>query len=273
MALSKVLPVSKETSSCGLFTLPRELKDQIYTEVLYLNRPVRLRDSQEIYNWYAKKHEYECVFSNYWPHNGRTHPNILDIGGTNMPGAHATWCINPFTKEKTKIGIPDSVLSIRLVCKQMNEDMMLLFWQLNDFHFETSSMARLTLGQIPRHFVNEIQEMTFKFQSSYAKDTFQGLAGMCPNLKVLHIIMHHDDVKLISLNKGNTLRTAGGMALMSKTILNLKTLELAGTDQIKQIDSTTGQEVWRVVDVNHEDAVGPWLKSRMVEPPQPKGLI
>ncbi|KAL8913575.1 MAG: hypothetical protein Q9171_001659 [Xanthocarpia ochracea] len=62
------------------------------------------------------------------------------------------------------------------------------------------------------------------------------------------------------LNRTGRLKSARGMATLSN-LRGIKTLKLVGTDRMKD---STGR--WQDIDVEHSDAVGPWLREQVTKP-------
>lgn len=227
----------EKNTSCPLFTLPQELKDIIWDHVLNLRRPIHLVSTEEIRKAYMAKHQ-----------------------------------------TPTHLHIPPSVLAARLVCRAMRDDMGAIFWQINDFHFETSLAAYLASTTIYFQFAQEIRKMTFRFTSSGAPAVFRGLPVFCPNVDTLRVVMHYDDTHLVYHKRGarakkilnSALKRTSGVGSLRRSFTTLKTLQVFGVDMIKLPDLETNKLVWTEVDVNHPDAVGPWLQAAMVAPPRPK---
>jgi len=216
------------------------------------------------------------------------HDPSYDNGGATTETVYGPmWCIDPSTKEIIKIHIPHSVLAARMVCRKMKEDMGLIFWKVNHFYFGSSYMAYQAIERIPWQFAKEIRKITFEFASQDANETFPELAQMCPNLEALCIYMDYEGVhenyehNLVSYpfpfhlreyshSPETTLKRAEGIEIMRRSINNLKTLRLVGFDQIQVPHAETNELVAIEVDVNHPDAVGPWLQAGMVAPTERK---
>lgn len=263
------MSLSEKNSSCPLFTIPLEVKAIIWDHVLNLHRPVLLVSTEKIRTTYKAKHATNCPFAAYHPYHKYYRRPVSDVSGVDSSSQKEILCIDPFTKKVTKIHIPPSVLAARLVCRAMRRDMGHIFWQANDFHFDTSFVAYLAITRIPLQFTQEIKKLTFRFTSSGASSIFRTLAIMCPNLDTLRLIMHYDHSRLIRLkhcpDATNTprsaLKMASGVPSMRRAITTLRTLQVVGVDQIRLPHPETNEAVLIEVDVNHPNAVGPWLRA------------
>lgn len=283
-------PKNNSSASCPLFALPQEIKDIIWDHVLHFNDPVPLEKTSSIYCQHNSKHICKCPGGLEYtpsPHHYDRHPLHDNSGATRNPVYGPMWCIDPSTKEIIEIPIPHSVLAGRLVRKKMKEDIGVIFWKVNDFYFGTSYMAALAIDRLPYQFAKEIRKLRFDFTSKEADQTFRELAQMCPNLEALCINMDyvgadaddHFSEYIITYNHWkyvkspeNTLKSADGITTMRRLITNLKTLQLVGFDQIQVPDPETKEMVAIEVDVNHPDAVGPWLQAGMLAPKRSCGI-
>lgn len=248
-----------------------EVRNKIYEYALYLPRPVYLTRRDTLYANLSYEHRVKCSFpdhSELWiARPGMEKSSSLTAGDI------YTWCVNPFNKERKKLLLPRSILELRLVNRQIDNEMKYIFYRINNFHFRTALDAYDAMCKNPFQYLwSAIEEMSFNFSSNDAKACYSKIRQVCPNLKVLRVTMCCRDKRNIVLNRYQDLMTARGMEHFSQSFKNLEALELAGCDYIEGLDSD-GNLSRQVADVNHPDAVGPWLKARMVKQAKPKQRI
>ncbi|KFY07447.1 hypothetical protein V492_07141 [Pseudogymnoascus sp. VKM F-4246] len=259
IAITTPSPPSNSLSPFRFLDLSPELRNKIYGLVLSLNRPIHLTQTHDIYIRYRQSHVWGCPFDE--------HPQLPNLTRSVADEKEATWCVDPFTNEQRKLGLPLSVLSLRYVCKQINMEMQCMFFAINEFLFYDAKSAHQVLTTMANvEAAKAIEVLGFRFCSANAPKLYPELRKACPNVRVLKVLMKKSpyDKRVILSTKSKSLRYARGVEAFREYITglaSLETLEIVGTDHISEF--VNGVEVWTEVDINHPEAVGSWFKENI----------
>ena len=79
-------------------------------------------------------------------------------------------------------------------------------------------------------------------------------------MSALEILAITIDLNNVHLNREGNLKSARGMNQLRK-LRGIKELKLVGTDRKRN-----GDGLWEYIDVEHPDAVGPWLRAQVTQP-------
>ncbi|OBT82101.1 hypothetical protein VE02_09036 [Pseudogymnoascus sp. 03VT05] len=249
-------PPSNSIKLFRFLDLSPELRNKIYELVLGFDRPVTLTRTTDIYRKHAKYHMNSCPSDK--------HQELPNLSGSVADREYATWCVDLYTDKQRKLDFPRSVLSIRHVCKQINEEMRYLFFAINEFHFRNAAFAQRAFeGMANEKATLAIEVMGFRFHGDNAPKLYPALAKACPNLRVLKVFMDpHKGVAISGRNK--SLRRARGVEAFAAYIAGLEkleTFEIVGKDYVNE--TVDGAEAWVQADINHPLAVGSWLREKM----------
>ncbi|KFZ03443.1 hypothetical protein V502_10947 [Pseudogymnoascus sp. VKM F-4520 (FW-2644)] len=237
--------------------LSPELRNKIYELVLRFDRPINLTPTENIYQMHRDSHMYSCASDK--------HDELPNLSGSVADRKHITWCVDRFTNVQRKLDdVPRSVLSLRHVCKQIDEEMRYMFFALNEFQFRHAGLAQGAFERMTHtKAMAAIEVMGFRYHGDNAPKLYPALAKACPNVRVLKVSI--DVNKYVAISGPNkTLRRARGMEAFASYIAGLEkleTFEMVGTDYVKEI--VDGVETAVEVDINHPRAIGSWLRAKI----------
>ena len=231
--------------------LPPELRDKIYRYHLIL--PGRIKPTSPCNTSFVNQHYKNCLLGVHrWPLNNSRSP---------AHRRNSFGCTDPFVGLIQYFPIPESVLSILLVSRQINAEAMHIFYRFNDFVFLNVSSLHFWLDRIGTRYMC-LGELSFSFSSGHARDVFLKLQN-CPYLTKLHIEMRYNAPN-VRLNKGRTLASATGMSELRK-IRGIEVLDLVGQDFV-EIPVIAGGPDRRVVGIMDATAIGPRLRRDLMTP-------
>ena len=179
-------------------------------------------------------------------------------------------CKAPFGDNKTVYyRLTPSRLGLLLTSREVFEAAVGIFYRRNHFVFDCkyrmTHMREFLDGIGDRqHFLSEL---SFQYAHSLAYSVFKDLSKL-QFLTKLHIVMDIDSIPLSALTRKKkfdwfsmlcTLSNAPGITSLLK-INNLEVLEISGKDRVAE----AGSEVGKLVDINHEDAIGPTMMRTML---------
>ncbi|KAL8925853.1 MAG: hypothetical protein Q9172_002057 [Xanthocarpia lactea] len=152
---------------------------------------------------------------------------------------------------------PRSVLEISLTSKELRLEVLPVFFAINSILSPYPDWL-LTCDRGTAHYLAMVRSLTICWyhQKNWILSTLRALPHM-PALEKLAIYFDPDGP---FFSRTRDVKTTRGMAALSK-LRGIKTLKLVGTDRIKD---STGR--WQEVDVEHSDAVGPWLREKVTKP-------
>lgn len=249
-------PSSNSINPFRFLDLSPELRNKIYELVLGFDRPVNLTCTTEVYREYTNYHINKCPSDK--------HHELPNLNRGVADRDQATWCVDPYTNVQRKLDFPRSVLGLRHVCKQIDEEMRYIFFAINEFHFRNAALAQRAFDQMTDTKAMEaIQVMGFRFYGDNAPKLYPALAKACPNLRVLKVSM--DANKQVTIpGQHKTLRRARGVHAFESYVAGLEKLEkfeIVGTDYVNEI--VHGVEKSVEVDINHPLAIGPWFRTKI----------
>lgn len=243
------------------------MRNKIYELVLGFNDPVRLNCTESIYFSYRNYHIEGCVFDD--------HPQLPNLNRGVADRKEVTWCVDPFTKVQQKLDFPRSVLSLRHVCKQIDEEMRYMFFAINEFHFCDADYAQDVFNRMANPKATAaIEVLGFRFFSDNAPKLYPKLGTACPNVRVLKVSMNVDDKRIVLPAIHKSLRRARGVEAFASYLAGLEkleTLEIAGTDYVNEI--VDGVEKLVQVDINHPLAVGSWFRAKIAMAKAERNII
>ncbi|MCJ1431582.1 hypothetical protein MMC27_000936 [Xylographa pallens] len=179
-------------------------------------------------------------------------------------------CKAPFGDDKTVYHrLTPSRLGLLLTSREVFEAAVGIFYKRNHFVFDCK--YRMTHM---REFLDGIgnrrrflSELSFHYAHSLANSVFKDLSKL-QFLTRLHIVMDIESIPPSALKRKKkfdwfsmfcTLIDAPGVTSLLK-INNLEVLEISGKDRVPE----AGSEVGKLVDINHEDAIGPTMMRTML---------
>lgn len=120
-----------------------------------------------------------------------------------------------------------SVLDIALACKAICIRIITLFFEGNVFQFAGRGLALSTLSSMPRDRTAMIRNLAMRFESDKAKETFDGIVKMVPNMKALTLVMElieyqYGSRRIRFARHKHKLRYAIGMCEMRDTFAKMK---------------------------------------------------
>lgn len=252
-------PSSTSIQHFRFLDLSPELRNNIYELVLNLHRPVYLTSARDLRDTQRQRHIQNCPFNK--------HPSLPNSTGPNRYHDVATWCVNSFTNTQRKLSIPLSVLSLRQVCKKIDNEMRYTFFAINEFHFRHAAQAQTVFACMANlSLVSAIQVMGFHFYGRNAPKIYPHLAELCPDLRVLRVAMTYGDQRSTIKRPRQSLRKATGVKSFITYVLKLEKLErleMVGRDLLDSSVDGVGKKV--PVDINHPDAIGTWLRDQVEE--------
>ncbi|KFY24939.1 hypothetical protein V493_04942 [Pseudogymnoascus sp. VKM F-4281 (FW-2241)] len=236
--------------------LSGELRNKIYELVLRLDRPVNLTNTNDIYQKHRNFHINSC--------SSDRHHELPNLTRSVADRDQVTWCEDPYTNTQQKLDFPRSVLSLRHVCKQIDEEMRFMFFAINEFHFRDASLAQRAFENMTnKGAVAAIKVLGFRFYGDRAPKVYPALAKACPNVRMLKVSMNADKHVAIS-GPQKTLRRARGVEAFASYIAGLEKLEsfeIVGTDYVGW--TVDGIEKSAQVDINHPLAIGSWFRAKI----------
>ncbi|OBT49345.1 hypothetical protein VE00_00482 [Pseudogymnoascus sp. WSF 3629] len=237
--------------------LSPELRNKIYELVLGFDRPVSLTSTTDIYLKHRSSHIAGCTFD--------THPHLPNLNGSVADRKNVTWCVDLFANTQRKLDLPRSVLSLRHVCKQIDEEMRYMFFAINEFHFRDADYAQdLFTNMANPKATAAIEVLGFRFFSDNAPRLYPRLGTACPNVRVLKVTMNMEDKRVVLPVMHKSLRRARGVEAFASYLAGLEkleTFEIVGTDYVNE--TVDGIEKLVQVDINHPLAIGPWFKKKI----------
>ena len=233
------------------------MRNKIYELVLGFNRPVHLIRTEEIHLKHRVSHIGNCTSDK--------HPWLPNLTRSVADNNDVTWCVDRFNNIERKLEVPRSVLSLRHVCKQIDEEMRYIFFAINEFHFRDAAWARKVFSaMVSAEAMAAIEVMGFRFYGDGAPKLYPALAKACPNVRVLKVSMSPDDKRVIISGQHKSLRRARGVEAFATYIAGLEkleTFEIVGTDHVKE--TVDGVETSVEVDINHPLAIGSWFRANI----------
>ncbi|KAI9871383.1 MAG: hypothetical protein M1830_002967 [Pleopsidium flavum] len=241
------------TASFPFMKLPPELREKIYHYHLVLPEPVKpTKPSQTTF---VLQHMNNCPLSKHTPSSSRDR-NEADKTGILK-------CKDAFTGFERDLLIPESVLAILLVSRQVCSEAIHIFYRFNHFIFTNVECINHFIINVNDRYL-DLAELSFAFSSTTAVVVFSKLAD-CRYLTKLHVKMRFD-ASYVRLNNGKTLATAAGMKELRK-IRGIEVLDLAGRDRL-----STASGGWIELDINEEAAIGPKLRQDLMKPRPCRGF-
>ena len=189
------------------------------------------------------------------------------------PGENNFSCRNPFNGTHAVVEIPNTVLTLLGVCREIYSEAMPIFYRDNHFIFQRSGgMIKLGLflcgiGTRSRH----VTEVTFSFSSFKASRILAKLRS-CISLKKLHIFMDIRDnnvyIKGQRTDRSRTFIPPLGFRFATGVyyLFYFKGLEVA------EIAGFDGDSSGNIVDINSPGAIGLALAESMMTPKEPPKL-
>ena len=237
--------------------LPPELRDKIYRYHLIL--PGQIKPTPASDTSFVNKHYKNCLLGK--------HVWFPGYGQWTGDKSDTLRCVDPFTGITQFLPVPESVLSLLLVSRQITTEGTHIFYRFNNFVFHSVRTLQSFLDAIGKRY-HYLGELSFVFSSALAREVFVKLQN-CPFLTKLHIVMRHDAPE-VWLNKGGTLASATGMREL-RWIRGIKVLDLVGQD-CGRVAGTPGQPDRERIDIMDDAAIGPRLRRDLMTP-RPYDLV
>lgn len=293
-------------------TFPEELRNKIYRYLVVYPHPITISELGPVLQKYYMRHLEDCTNAGqkcFLTRNGeeKYHPRELREGDkTEFVGRRQRFdiadgfCIDPYTKKRTMIEVPDTVLSHRLICKQVNNEITKIFWTENTFAFPDANdmhskllglfnnaqsvqlkYSRLAFNSSHSEQIRNIQYVNLQFSSKKAL-LYVGCADRLPNVAVLRLSLSHDS-NLLTFDRAapkgqgkNPLSLAIGidMFAMAFSKINgpckqIRSVEIFGTDLVKKLTVNEDEWYYEKADINHADAIGPIIRKNIFEVKRP----
>lgn len=250
---------SPKTEVGNLSKLPAEIRIFVYQHVLQIQKPVKLVSQTNLA--FFNHHISLCAMNYHGMHKGK----LL--------------CVNPFDKaDYTVHEAPRTVLDLLLTCKKINEEAMPVYFAVNSIIFPDNFHIYEFKRFMSSQRFHSIKNVTLVCDI----DTDTGFGTLCSltQLEVLTIIFPDRGpwfpLRFVPSKKFERLGALRG----------IKHLRIAGRDRVWTGNGTptpyedeifaSGSDdddrivdkpgKWRYVDVNHEKAIGPWLRERIMQP-------
>jgi len=235
-----------DTASFPFMKLPPELREKVYRYHLVLPEPIKpTKPSQTTFVY---QHINSCPLSQH------TQTSIPYQDRVDRTGKLR--CKDPFTGIERQLPLPESVLAILLVSRQICSEAAHIYYRLNHFIFTNVGFMHDFILKTNKRY-RDLAELSFAFSSIDALTAFTKLMD-CQYLKKLHIDMRWN-ASYVRLNTGRTLATALGMKELRK-IRGIEVLDLVGMDHVK-----TAAGDWMNVDIDDEAAIGPQLRRELMK--------
>ena len=231
--------------------LPAEIRQKIYRYVLHFPDPIVLVKALDITSYH--KHLRQCPL------------NTHAFEEEGLSSYNEICCIDRFTGVSRMIPLPDSVLSILVVSRQIYQEALAEFYTGNHFVFNCERRrfryigrraTMLAMHEILAHIGERSQligEMSFEFASSYASSVFK-LLKKNTRLTKLHLVM---EIDAPGSGRRGFLTEPGVRDMLG--IRGLEVLDIKGHDRI-------GDSPRQLVDIDHPQAIGPIMREKMMMP-------
>lgn len=151
---------------------------------------------------------------------------------------------------------PASILEITTCSKALRTEALPVFFATNRILCNFAGQLLDLELRVSHHFTM-IRSLTLCISKDGCDSIHLLVLQRMPALENLAISI---DISNVRLNRKDNLKSARGMTQLRK-LRGIKELTLVGTDRKQNDDGG-----WEYIDVEHPDAVGPWLRAQVTQP-------